>query len=465
MDYNWLSLLPPIVSIGLAFWKKSIIPALFAGIFVGEIIIENGNVFSAFFHLLDRAISIAGNHDNLQLILFSIMVGSLLALIKESNGFKGFILTLEKLKLGRSPVTAYLLTFIIGIIMFLENWSNVLVNGTTVGPIYDRLGLSRERMAYFIHTISINIVALAIINSWGAFYMTLLQGQDVSDSFSLVLQSVPLNFYSIISLIFVAFVMSTRLTIGPMKAIESGGPRHNSEEKKNAEVENEKVTDAVIKPSVIHLILPLFILITTVLASLVITGGGDIVEGSGSTSVFYAVVTSIIAFSVYLISRRYLNFNQVNEVVFSGMRKFLPIAVLVVLALTLGNICRTLETGVFISTLAKQNVPAFLIPALIFILGAIMSFATGTSYGTFAIMVPIAIPVAQAMGLNPSLLFAACISGGVFGDNCSPISDTSIVTSVAAQVSVIDHVRTQLPYALISATIAILMFIVAGILM
>ncbi len=450
-----LSILPPLIALGLALWKKQIIPALLVGGLAGAFILSEQKL-DFFFAFLDRTVRVTGDPDNLMLILFSIFIGSLVKLMEHAGGFKGLMAFLEAGK-SQSKRRVYGLTWIIGAFMFLENWSNILVNGTTVGPLYDRLKIPREKLGYFIHSISINIVALIVINSWGAFYMTLLSGQGIEDPFAVVLRAMPFNFYCIASLIVIFLAMVFNWNFGAMKKARFVEPSHEQAIESSKQVQGKK-KDALL------VILPVLVMVLTLLGSLIITGNGKLTEGKGTASVFYAVIVSMLFLAFQLILTRKTGAKTIQDTMYKGMGEFISVGILLALALTLGDLCKEMGTGFYIAGLASNNVPVFLTPAIFFILSCLISFATGTSYGTFSIMVPLAIPVAQAMGIDMALMFAACISGGVFGDNASPFSDTSVITSISARIDVVKHVETQLPYALISASFAVGLFMVAGLL-
>ncbi len=451
-----LSILPPLVALGLALWKKQIIPALLVGGLVGALILSQQK-FDFFFVFLDRTIRVTGDPDNLMLILFSIFIGSLVKMMESAGGFKGLMALLES---GgkQSKKRVFGLTWLIGAFMFLENWSNILVNGTTVGPLYDRLKIPREKLAYFIHSISINIVALIVINSWGAFYMTLLSGQGIDNPFGVVLKAMPFNFYCIVSLIVIFLAMVFDWNLGAMRKAKYTPPLPDKAEAPIQESKPGQKKDAWL------VILPVLVMVITLLTSLIITGDGKLTEGKGTASVFYAVIVSMLFLSFQLILSKKTGAKKLQETMYAGMGEFISVGILLALALTLGDLCKEMGTGYYIAGLASNNVPVFLAPAIFFILSCLISFATGTSYGTFSIMVPLAIPVAQAMGIDMALMFAACISGGVFGDNASPFSDTSVITSISARVDVVRHIETQLPYAVISASVAVGLFTVAGLL-
>lgn len=461
--FGVLSLIPPVAAIGLALWKKQLLPALFLGVWIAEIILTGGRVLPSFFRTMDDALRVSSAKGNFEIIVFSLLVGALLALIRESNGFQGFIGLVEKTRLLRSKRGVYPLTFLLGISIFIECYSSILVNGFLMRPIYDRLRISRERLAYFLHTVSINFVAIVIVNSWGAFYMSLLTTQDVKSPMGLLVGALPYSYYCLSSLALVAIVMSTGLTIGPMRAAEkaasAGGPADGEASAAAAGLGGGRPG---VKPHALYMIVPVAVLLVMVFVGLYVTGDGNIIKGSGSSSIFYAAIIAIFAASALLLAKKAFRFGEIIDILFKGMGELLPVAVLLVFALTLGDVSRQLGTGMFLAGVAKQGLPAFLLPALLFALGCVISFATGTSYGTFAILIPIALPMASVLGIKPALAFAACISGGVFGDNCSPVSDTSIVTGMAARVKVVDHIRTQLPYALIAASVALVLFAMAG---
>ncbi len=463
MSLGLISVLPPLLALVLALWKKRIIPALLAGGLTGVLILSTSR-WGFFFEYLDQVIRVSGERSNLQLILFGVFVGGLIKLMERAGGFDGMIRSLERLKL-KTRGHVYGLTWLIGLFMLLENYSNIMVNGTTVGPLYDRLGISREKMAYFLHSISINFIALIVINSWGAFYMTLLSGQGVERPFEVVLQAMPLNFYCIISLIMVVLTMVFGWNFGAMRRAEGQeGRKAGGQEGKKAEGQEGHMNRNG-HFSALYVLIPVVVMVATMLISLVVTGKGSLVRGDGTASVFYAVIIAILVLVVMVLFIPRRDRPPIQKTLYAGLGEFVEVGILLALALTLGALRKQLGTGQYIAGLAEGNVPVFLMPALFFLVSCLISFSTGTSYGTFSIMVPLAIPVALAMEIPVPLMFAACISGGVFGDNTSPFSDTSVITGVSAKIDVVRHVETQLPYALISASVAIVLFVVAGLLL
>jgi len=465
MDANLgvLSLLPPIITIVLALTTKRVLPSLFAGILTAHFVLSD-SILSAPFNTINHMIKIATDPGNFILIAFSLMVGGLLQLISDGHGFKAFAAKAEKIGSGLSKKTAYGLTTVIGSSMFLEVWSNVLVNGATNSPLYDKLGVSRVRLAYFTHTISVSVVSVFVINGWGAFYMGLLNAQGVEEPFSFVVSSLPYILFSWISLIIVFIVMITGWSLGPIKRFEEAAAQKmaNAGKEETTEQAKEETNDNAVKPHVIYMLLPIAVLLVTVFVSLYVTGNGDMLKGDGGLSILYAVALSslVVGLLLYFVGKR--SFIQIEESFVSGMAKFFSIGILIVFALSLGDLTKMLGTGVYLSQLADGSLPIFLLPAVVFLLGAIMSFSTGTSYGTFSIMLPIALPLANTAGLDPHLMFGACIAGGLFGDNTSPISDTTIMTSLATEISILDHITTQMPYALTAGVLTIIGFLVLG---
>ena len=455
-DAAYLSLIPPSLAIILAMWKKRVLPALFLGILAAHIVLSGKNVLAVPFSLLDHMVSVATEPGNFRLILFSLLIGGLLKLIKDVNGFDALAATIERRRIAINHKTAFGTTFALGASLFLEGWSNYLINCTSVAPLYDRLGVSRQRMAYFVHTIGIAVVSMVPINGWAAFYMGLLMAQGVSEPFGFLLHSIPYMFYSWISLFLILYVMLSGMTIGPMRRFDEVAAANL---RSMEPVESEPVHS---QAKIEYMLVPIVTLIVSVVASLYITGDGDIARGDGSKAVLYAVVLATVAVSILMLAKRDRGFVEIEEKLVEGVSEFLPMGVLIVFALSLGDLTGQLGTGTFVAGTIGDFLPEFVMPALIFVLGAGMSFATGTSYGTFAIMLPIALPLSVATGISPELMFGAVIAGGLFGDNCSPISDSTIVTSIGAEVEIIDHVNTQLPYALIAGAVTIMAFLILG---
>ncbi|MBS0416919.1 MAG: hypothetical protein JSR66_04350 [Proteobacteria bacterium] len=439
---GWLSAVPPALTLVTALLTKRVLSSLLVGVLCASLICNLQAPYASFVWAIDYVVTVLGKPDNLRLVIFSVLVGGLLELMKSSGGFDAFALALQRWRGSYGKRTLFGLNWLFGSTLILESWSNVLINGAATGPLYDRLGIARVRLAYFIHTIGINIVALILINSWGAFYLVLVSAQGVARPLEFLIGAVPYFLYCWISLALVAFAMATGLTIGPMRS-------YGATEGPVASPVNSSRT-----PRLRHMVLPVLCLIVTVLFGLWSTGHGNITAGDGSLSILYAVIFTLAFTAVILRIDGVFSAAELEKKIVAGSAGFLDVGALIVLALSLGKLTQDLGTGPFIAQILRTSLPSVVLPALVFLLSAMISFSTGTSYGTFSIMVPIALPLGAATGINQELLFGACISGGVFGDNSSPISDTTIVASAAAGTPVIDHARTQLPYALIAAALA-----------
>lgn len=452
-NYGAWSLVPPIVAVSLAMITRRVLLSLLGGVSVAMLILLHAQPWLAPFAILDRATAVASDPGNLQLIAFSMLVGSLLQLIRAGRGFEAFDALIARRRGGAGKGLTFGLTYGLGIALFLETWSNVLITGTTLSGLYDRLGISRERMAYFMHTIAINSVALIVINSWGAFYIGLLRAQAIANPLGFVIASVPYALYCWISLALVGFVMLTGLTLGPMRHSPARAPDRTA-----AQIVGDH--DPQIRPRLIYLVAPVLTLITVVVGTMWITGDGQIANGDGTRAGLYGVGISIATAVILLGIGRAMTIGVAEDHIVEGLRNFLDVALLLIFALSLGTLCRDLGTGAYLSQIVHVALPNIMVPALVFVASACMSFATGTSYGTLAIMVPVVVPMADLTGMPAPMLFGAALSGSVFGNNTSPIADISIVTSKAAGITVVDHVRTQLPYALIAAGLASIGFLI-----
>ncbi len=459
---TWLCLLPPALTIALALMTRRVLPSLFAGVLAGHVILTFPHIERSPFAALDQLLGVAANRDNMIILTFSVVVGGLLALIRAGHGFEAFAAAIERLRHGFGRRTAFGITAVIGTGLFLDNWSNVLVNGATSAPLYDRLGISRARLAYFAHMISQCVVAMAVINGWGAFYMGLLSAQGVAQPFSFIVGSIPFMLYNWIGLAVVGVVMATGWSLGPMRAFDAEATRMLADSR---ETGGQARADDGVKPRAIYMVAPILTLLATVFIALYVTGKGRILDGDGGLSILYAAVAASVVAGGLLLAYRAFRPAEVEQRFVDGMTGFFDIALLIVLALAIGDLTLTLGTGTYIAGFVTDAFPTFLAPALVFLVGALMSFATGTSYGTYAIVTPIALPIAALLGTDPMLMFGAVISGGLFGDIASPISDTTIMTAIGVEMPVIDHARTQLPYALVTAVLATLGFVILGVVM
>ncbi len=470
MNFGWLSVIPPLLAIILAIKTRQVFLSLFLGIWAGWFIMSGWNPFNGTAKSIQELVNVFKDEDNTRVIIFSSLVGALITLTQSTGGVQGFISLVHRKNLVRSRKGASVLAFLIGCGVFIESSISCLVTGAISHPIFEKHNISREKLAYICDTTSSPICILIPLNAWGAYIIGLLQKENIKDPFTTFFTTIPLNFYAILSVALVGFLAFTFKDYGPMKKAE----RRSLEEGKTIAdgaipMISEEVTSVKAKKGIPHkasnMIIPVLTMVVMMPISLIITGHGNLTAGSGSTSVLWSVMAAIVVAGILSMSQKILTLEEVVNYTIKGMAGLIPLAMLMVLAFAIGDTCRNLGTGPYVASIANSLVnPTFIAP-LLFITSAFISFSTGTSWGTFAIMIPIAVPTALLMHVFLPLSVAAVLSGSIFGDHCSPISDTTMVSSMASACDHIDHVRTQLPYALTVASISAVLFGIMGFIM
>lgn len=455
---DWISIIPPLVAIIVVFWKKEVIMALLLAVLTAEALIllggSDGSVLLAPITSIERVIDVASSPGNTRILIFSVLVGALLAYIRDSGGVTATVDWLTSRGVARSKRQVGSLTMFTGIAVFIESNLSVLTAGIFARGLYDKYGMSRARLAYIIDSTSAPVCILILLNGWGAFVLGLLDAYELEQSSASILWgSVPLNFYAIFTLIIVGYTIAKDKVHGPLAKEESALSRSD------LTLNTEPATKAR------FMLVPLITMVVSMVGFMLWTGNGELSQGSGSKSVLYAtILATAVAYGLLLIHRRFTHHEAVT-IGFKGMGELLPLVTIVLLSLTLGSSLKVLGTGQFVAGIVGEYLPLVLIVPMLFIAGAIMSFTTGTSWGTFAILIPIGVPLIQALGLPPSLVVAAILGGGVFGDHCSPISDTTAVSSIAAGCDLLTHVRTQLPYALFAGGLSLAAYFIASLMM
>jgi len=454
MSADWLSVLPPIVAIAVVLWRREVILALFLAIFTAEFL-QQSSVLTGFplagLATLERIISVFEDRDNARILIFSLMIGALLAYIRQSGGVSAMVSSIINRGIARNGRQAALLTTGVGAVVFVESNLSVLTAGILSRGIFDRFGLSRAKLAYIIDSTSAPICILILLNAWGAYILALLGNYELEASAAQILWgTVPLNFYALVTLVIVVASAWTGRYFGPMaqsKAIQ------HEDSAEGLEIESSH-------PS--YMLVPLFVMIFGMVAFMFWTGDGVMANGSGSRSVLYSV--SLACLVAYLMMLKNDSFTHLKlvKIGFEGMGELLPLVTIVLFSLALGSSLKDLGTGIFIAGLVGDYLPLFLVVPMLFLAGALISFSTGTSWGTFAILIPIGVPLIQVFGLPPSLVLAAILGGGIFGDHCSPISDTTAVSAIASGCDLLEHVRTQLPYALVAGGITLILYTVTS---
>lgn len=455
---DWFAVIPPLIAIIVVFWRKEVIIALLLGILSSEFLLswQAGDSAAPLWqftgHTIERIIGVFSSASNTRILVFSLLIGALLALIRESGGVAALVEKLLRNGIGKTRRQASLMTMFTGIVIFIESNLSVLTAGILSRGMFEKLGMSRARLAYIIDSTSAPVCILILLNGWGAYVMGMLDQHELgASSVSILWQSVPFNFYAILTLALVFYTAFTGRVHGPLRRLEA-------QPQPSQDIPEQVPSQSKAR----FMLVPIVVLVLGMIGFMFGTGGGDLTQGDGSKSVLYATALAcVVAYLQLLIARRFSH-HQLVEFGFKGMGELLPLVSIVLLSLALGSSLRDLGTGVFLAGLVGDFLPFWLIAPMLFIAGALISFTTGTSWGTFAILIPIAAPMVIALELPAPLLLAAVLSGGVFGDHCSPISDTTAVSSLASGCDILEHVRTQLPYALTAGAGALILFTLCG---
>jgi len=462
---EWFKILPPLVAVAIVLWKKEVILALVMSIFVSEWLLLassgssflNGPVIGSL-NTLERITAVFSDAGNTRILIFSVMVGALLAYMRSSGGVTGLVKTLISKGLAKNPRQVSLMASFTGVVVFIESNLSVLTAGILSRGLFDKFGLSRAKLAYIIDSTSAPICILILLNAWGAYVLALLSTYDLGMSSAEILWgTVPYNFYALITLAIVFYSSYTGKYYGSLASSPVHVRTENDTEDGSQMLEKEDPDGKAI-----YMILPILTMVFGMIGFMFWTGNGVLAEGSGSKSVFYATTLAcLVAYSMMLMSGKFKH-GQLVKIGFDGMSELLPLVAIVLLSLALGASLKELGTGIYISQIVGDFLPLYLVAPMIFIVGGIIAFSTGTSWGTFAILIPIGVPIIQVMGLPPSLILAAILGGGVFGDHCSPISDTTAVSAIASGCDLLEHVKTQLPYALVAGGLTVMVYLVIG---
>lgn len=462
MELSWLSIIPVILAIILAFISKNVFVALLSGIIVSGVIldIKTGSIFTG----LNSIYKVFQDDWAAKSILFCLMIGAFVYVIEASGGVHGMVEYLtEKRKVVKSKIGAQLLAYILGIFLFIDGTSSIVISGVAARPLFDRFNVSREKLAYITDSTSSPIAWLVPFNSAGAFLMAMVGGQISAgiiegDPMTMIISAIPFQLYGIFSILMVAMV----IYIGHYRKTEEKWSTANIVEKQEVAVSIQKRFDEGIVPKAKNMIVPLILLVVSIFSIMYITGEGNILKGDGSAGIYIGAIITLILTGIYYIAQGIMKIETYLKWVTKGMSNYLEVTIILTLAFAFSSLVGQLGTGAFIASISSGVNPDF-VPLMIFVVGALMSFATGTSGGTVAVLIPIAIPMAASLGASIPMTIGAIISGGVFGDHCSPISDSTILSSMIAEIDVLDHVKTQMPYALASAVIAGIGFLVLGI--
>ena len=462
---TFMSLVPPLIAIGLALITKEVFSSLFAGVLVGAIFASNYSFTGTLDIIVADGLSTAVA-DNAGIFVFLVILGILVSLINKSGGTEAFGRWAKahvKTKAG-----AMLATFVLGVLIFVDDYFNCLTVGAVMKPVTDSHKISRAKLAYIIDATAAPICMIAPVSSWAAAVSGTLSDCNVEtglSSFQLFVNAIPFNFYSLLTIVFVITIAVLGFDYGKMSGVSF-----------DESVVAADDASAEKKGIVLDLVLPIAILIVACVIALMYVGGffaggdyeGDFVGAFGNTDAYVALpwggmIALVISF-IYYLCRKSFTFKAATECIPAGFIAMVPAITILTLASALKNTTGLLGSDAFIDAV-MAGVPEFLygiFPALIFVVACILSFATGTSWGTFGILIPIVVTI---FGVGDPLFYvgiSACLAGAVCGDHCSPISDTTIMASAGAECNHVEHVSTQLPYAITVAAISFVMFLFAG---
>lgn len=469
--YGILSLLPPLLAVILSILTKNVILSLFIGVFSGVLVMAGGNPIITIQSVIgDYFFMQLQDSYNAGVLVLLVFIGGFVALMEQSGGARAFAESVSAFI--NTKRKGQIAAWIGGVIIFFSDLGTPLIVGPIFEPLFDKLKLSREKLAWILDSTASPVAVLIPFIGWGVYSMGLIQKEFETLSVGLTdmqafVGAIPFQFYSILSVIMVPLIAVTGFDFSAMEKAEkrtekgeifSPGSKPMGQTEKMKEVKQ-------LKTNVLFVSLPIFVLLATlccfIIHSVVTTGNfpaGSAYRVALSTSYLFSALTLIILMVVY----KYKKFTEAFDIYIQGMKNMVTVSIILVLSWSLGAVMKELGTSNYIVELARESLPFYLVPALIFLIGSCISFATGSSWGTFAIMMPIAIPMAVNLQASLIVSIGAVLSGGLFGDHCTPISDTTILSSTGAGADHVDHVKTQLPYALLNAAISLLMYLVAG---
>lgn len=462
---SFWALVPPIVAIALALITKEVYSSLFAGVVIGGLFISQGSV-SNFLNAVFKDGMVAKISDswNIGILLFLVILGTMVALMNRVGGsaaFGAWARTHIKTKVG-----AQIATVCLGILIFIDDYFNCLTVGSVMRPVTDKFKVSHEKLSYLIDSTAAPVCIIAPISSWAAAVSGFVEGEN---GLSLFIKAIPYNFYALFTLLAIFFVVLWKVDFGPMKKFESAA------EMIDAKMEEIDIPEG--RGKVVDLVLPIVLLIVFCTIGMIYTGGffagGEDKKGfidafansDASIGLVLGSFAAMILTIVLYMSRGVLRFSKCMECLPAGFKAMVPAILILCLAWTLKGVTDTLGAKEFVAGVVSGSAASFMnfMPAIIFVIGAFLAFATGTSWGTFGILIPIV--VAAFSGVDYSLMvisISACMAGAVCGDHCSPISDTTIMASAGAQCEHVNHVNTQLPYVLFVASVSFVTYVIAG---
>jgi Na+/H+ antiporter NhaC len=488
---GWVSILPAVIAIVVALTLRNVIPALLLGLWLGATALQSFTIRGAGLGLLDSfQVFVRGalaDSDRASIVLFTMMIGGMVGIITRNGGMASIVLAI--VSRAKTAIGGQVAVWLMGLMIFFDDYSNTLVVGNTARSLTDHLKISREKLAYIVDSTAAPVAAIALITTWIGYQIGLIDqslstidGLADMQAYSVFIQSIPYSFYPILAIVFVFLVASTGRDFGPMYKAEmrarAGQVKPEMGEALPALEGEELVPKDNIPLRAFNAFVPIIVMIVALAASLITLGSGETLTQILATTqpykaMMYSSFVGVLVAASLTIGQGILSVNETIDAWYGGLRATLFGMIILILAWSLSDVTAALSTASYLVTLLAGSLPVALIPAIAFILAAITAFTTGTSWGTMAILMPLIIPLAWAVmtvsGIaDPSGMhimyssIASVLAGAVWGDHCSPISDTTVLSSVASGCNHIEHVRTQLPYALLVGVSALLIGTIPG---
>ncbi|WP_332898612.1 MULTISPECIES: Na+/H+ antiporter NhaC family protein [unclassified Haladaptatus] len=494
--YGLISLLPALLAIVLTLVSRQALLSLFAGIWLGATILVGWNPIAGGAKSLELVVTNVTSAFNAKLLLFTFLVGALLGMVFLSGGMRAVADGIVKRIKTRRQAKAG--TAFLGTLIFFDSYASTMISGSVMRPVTDQFNISREKLAYLLDSTTSPMASLAVVSTWLGFEVGLIQQQFDAlgiqrNAFLVFVQSIPFRFYSVFALILVYIVVFTDWNFGPMKKAEERAQNEGKLMRDDASPLMETQASDIETPDHVtprwwYFAAPILALVAVTLVGLWWTGGGpaktnaalagtsglaavsaffgsyaDALKEAGTAdAILWASFAGCATMLTILVGHARIGLDKVSDAIFEGFKMVMfPVAILS-LAWTIGNVSQLLGVGPYVVRVAEGIITAPLLPAVIFLTAALISFAIGTSWGTMGILFPVAVPLAVELDATLTLAIAAILTGSLFGDHCSPISDTTVMSSMFAASDHVDHVATQMPYAILAAVVGTLGFLVSG---
>lgn len=473
-DFGIFSLLPPVLAIGLAFWSRSVIVGLSVAVFVGATMLAGYNPVDGLVSMMTDYLFVKlGDPYNASIVLMMLLVGVFSTLLERGGAAQALLLAVRERV--RTSSQGQLVTWFGGMLIWFSDSSNAVILGPIVRPVTDRVRISREKLAYLLDATSASIPSLLPITAWGAYIVGIIAeslpaGQTPISAF---VSSIPFHLYTIAAILLVLVIAVTGWDFGPMRVAEQRARTTGKVSSRDVASDDTlavyDIPDGA-RPSVWGMVVPVLVLVSCLLGTLLYTGSreeydgilGALLQGDTMAGLVIAFLTASIVATVFAVRAGAVARSDIASTWIDGARSMVEVILILVLAWSIGGITTDVGAPQFIVQLVQGDLNPGVVYVLIFLAACATAFATGSSWGTFAIILPIAIPVALGTGVPIAPALGAAVAGGVFGDHCSPISDTTVLASFGASCDHLEHVRTQVPYALLAAVGAIAGYSVAG---